>query len=210
MQFYATKAYLLIKAGLMALRKKYALYFQSTQKRVTTIYYIQFEISAKRPKMGSNEFFTPFTNKCAKYLLLSKNKLRVCCGESLKFLEMEMTKNSRIFYAFFSYFLCTQFISTFNGFCSSLGKSFVQFSCFLNKNYRTFSTGVGSMFNILLFSAYYTLNPNFFSISHKIFQLYNLIAGVEFSLIASSFSNECASGCWFIISFMIFPTYTPS
>ncbi len=55
--------------------------------------------------MGSKLFFTPLTNKCDKYLLLSKKRFNVCWGESLKFLDIEITKNYKTLEASLTVFL---------------------------------------------------------------------------------------------------------
>lgn len=116
MQFYETDNYLLINAGLIAFKKNIILYFSSVQNNVTTINPMLLMMSVKRAKIGSYEFLTPFTNKCAKYLLLSKNKFKVCWGDNLKFFDIEITKNYKIFDESLNYFFWTSFISTFSGF----------------------------------------------------------------------------------------------
>lgn len=63
------------------------------QKSVTTIISMLLEMSESKAYIGSKEFLTPLTNRWAKYLLLSRNKFRVCCGDSLKFFDIEITKN---------------------------------------------------------------------------------------------------------------------
>ena len=57
----------------------------------------------------------PFTNKCARYLLLSKNRFKVCWGDSLKFFDNEMTKNSMMFMASATFLPGMIFISTCKG-----------------------------------------------------------------------------------------------
>lgn len=167
------------------------------------------EMSARRANMGSNEFFTPLTSKCAKYLLLSRNRLSVCWGDSLKFLEIEITKNYKMFSESRNCFFCTSVISTLRGWDCWLPWGWSS-CCSLKRNSSALMIGVGSIFSILLFSAYSMTCPSFLSISQTIFQLYSRIAGVEFYLMASSFSKVVESGCSFIIDLMSMPTYTPS
>lgn len=108
--------YLLMRAGFIPFKKKVRDYFSSMQNRVTTMQSIFCEISLRNANIGSQEPLTPFTRRCARYLLLSRKRLSVCCGDSLKFLEMEMTKNYRILAASLNCFLDTYRMSTCNGF----------------------------------------------------------------------------------------------
>ncbi len=90
------------------------------QNKLTTIISILLIISVNIAKIGSNEFFTPFTTRCAKNLLLSKNKFNVCWGESLKFLEIVITKNYKILCASLNCFFDTSVMSTLSG-CAICG-----------------------------------------------------------------------------------------
>lgn len=185
------------------------LYFSSVQNNVTTIMSILSEMSARRANIGSKEFLTPLTSKWAKYLLLSRNRFRVCWGDSLKFFDIEITKNYKMFSESRKCFFCTSVISTLRG-CDCWVPYCCSFCCNLNKNSRALRTGAGYIFRILLFYAYSIVWPNFLSISHTIFQLYSRIAGVEFYLMASNFSKVVESGCSFIIDLISTPIYTPS
>ncbi len=61
-------------------------------------------------------FFTPFTIKCDKNLLLSMNKFKVCCGDSLKFLLKMRIKIYKELLHYLNDFLCIYVIYTFNPF----------------------------------------------------------------------------------------------
>lgn len=62
-------------------------------------------ISVRREYTGSKEFFTPFAKRCDKYLLLSRNRFKVCCGDILKCFEINIVKNSNVFDESFGAFL---------------------------------------------------------------------------------------------------------
>ena len=62
--------------------------------------------------MGWKESFKPLTNKCAKYLFLSKKRFKVWSGDSLKFLDNNITKNYIILLHSDNFFVPIVFTST--------------------------------------------------------------------------------------------------
>ena len=157
--------------------------------------------------MGSKEFLTPLTRRWARYLLLSRKRLRVCWGDSLKFLDMEIIKNSRILFESRNVFLGISVMSTWRGFSSWTTPSSL---LFWKRASRTLRRGAGYKLSNLLFSAYSRVIPIFLSTSVKMFQLYNRMAGVEFYFMALSFSKEFWSFCNLANYFIMAPTSTPS
>lgn len=81
--------------------------YSSAQNNVYIIKLMLSIISCKTNKIGSNAFLTPLTKRWAKYLLSSKKRLSVCCIDNLKWLLIEITKNSKIFDAYLKLFCPT-------------------------------------------------------------------------------------------------------
>jgi hypothetical protein len=84
---------LLITHDFKALKKNCTFSYSSIQNICDTKNSTFISISPKNYNIGPKLPFTPFTSKCDKYLLLSKNKFKVCWEDNLKCLLRLIIRN---------------------------------------------------------------------------------------------------------------------